>query len=104
MKNNPTHTIPTNLAAHIVITEEWMLTAPCNKAMQDNANINAGFRPTESSSDPNAGEITISVSAAHADMMDKVDVARSVPSLAMRAGAGENVTRAKDSTRKKDDD
>jgi hypothetical protein len=54
--------------------------------------------------DPNAGDMMISVSAALADKIDKVDVARSVPISATRAGAGENATRAKDRTIKKDDD
>jgi hypothetical protein len=58
----------------------------------------------ESSRPPNAGEMIISVNAAHAAIMDKVDVARSDPISAMRTGAGENPTKDADKTMKKDAD
>lgn len=81
-----------------------MPTNPCTKAMQDSAKMIAGFRPIESNKDPNAGEIIISVNAAHAAIVDRVDVARSDPISAMRAGAGEKATKVEDKVKKKDDD
>mmetsp|Transcript_12903 Transcript_12903/g.18841 ORF Transcript_12903/g.18841 Transcript_12903/m.18841 type:complete len:153 (-) Transcript_12903:257-715(-) len=104
MKNKPTHDIPTNLAMQMVTTDEWRLTAPFANPIESNVNINAGFRPTESKRDPRVGEIIISVRAAHADSIDSVDVARSDPSSAMRAGAGENATTAVARTMRKFDD
>jgi hypothetical protein len=88
----------------IVNTDEWRLTAPLTNPMESNVNINAGFRPMESSKDPKVGEMNICVSAAHADKIDNVDVARSDPSSAMRAGAGENPTMVKERTMRKEDD
>lgn len=64
--------------------------------------MSAGFRPMESNRPPTAGEIMISVNAAHAAIMDNVDVARSAPISAMRTGAGENATKDADRTMKKD--
>jgi hypothetical protein len=86
------------------MTEGWIETAPFAIAIDSIVKIKAGFLPIESSMEPNAGDMIISVSPALADKMDKVDVARSIPISAMRAGAGENATRATDSTIKKDDD
>lgn len=93
-----------NLATQIVSTDEWMLTAPFTNPIEINANINAGLRPVESNSDPKTGEMIISVRAEHALRMDSVDVARSDPISAIRAGAGENATIANDRTIRKDDD
>jgi len=86
------------------MTEGWIETAPFATVIANRVNIKAGFRPKESSMDPNAGDIMISSSAALAAKIDKVDVARSVPISAMRAGAGANATRANARTIKKDDD
>lgn len=71
--------------------------------MQNSAHMNAGFRPVESRRDPTAGDTKISVSAAHAAMMDNVDVARSDPISATRARAGEKETKALHTMYKKDD-
>jgi hypothetical protein len=57
----------------------------------------------ESSRDPSAGEITISVNAAPAAIADNVDVARSDPISAMRADTGEKTTMDMDKTIKKFD-
>jgi hypothetical protein len=58
----------------------------------------------ESITDPTTGDSKISTRAATAANTDKVDVARSAPSLAMSAGAGEKDTRATVSTSRKEDD
>lgn len=101
--NDPKASDLTNLDTQIVITDGFIATSPCTKATIDIADMNAGFRPMESNRDPTAGEIIISVSAALAARVDKVDVARSDPIASMRAGAGENATKAEDATVKKDD-
>jgi hypothetical protein len=58
----------------------------------------------ESITDPNTGDSKISTRAEPAANTDKIDVARSAPSLAMSAGAGEKATRAPASTSIKEDD
>ena len=104
IKNRPTHSIPTNFAVQIVTTEGWIDTAPFARAIANRVKTKAGFRPIESSMEPNADDIIISVSPALADKIDKVDVARSIPISAMRAGAGENPTRATERMIKKEED
>mmetsp|Transcript_15899 Transcript_15899/g.36810 ORF Transcript_15899/g.36810 Transcript_15899/m.36810 type:complete len:239 (-) Transcript_15899:133-849(-) len=102
--NDAKEIMATNFATQIVSTDEWILTSPCTKAMHDIVNISAGFRPIESSKDPKAGEIIISVNAAQAAIIDSVDVARSDPISAIRAGAGEKATRVVDKRDRNEDD
>ena len=56
----------------------------------------------ESSNDPSAGMVMISVNAEVAARMDRVDVARSDPIASISAGAGEKETNADDATVKKE--
>lgn len=92
-----------NLDAQIAITDGFNATTPLTNAMAATEYINAGFRPMESSNDPSAGMVMISVNAEVAARMDRVDVARSDPIASISAGAGEKETKADDATVKKDE-
>ena len=100
---SPMDSVLTNLDAQIAMTDGLNATIPWISAIIDTAQMNAGFRPIESSKDPKAGEIIISVSAAVDPSMDNVDVARSDPIASMRNGAGEKATKDEATIVRKDD-
>jgi hypothetical protein len=104
IKNKPTHNDPTNFDVQIVNTDGFKDTAPFASVNNDRVHSKADFLPTASSKEPNAGDRIISANAAPADMIDRIEVARSAPIFCTRAGAGENATKATERMIKKEDD
>jgi hypothetical protein len=93
------------LAKHIHIMQDgFTATSPFARESATTAPAIIGFRPMESITEPNTGDKKISTRAEPAANTDKIDVARSAPSLAMSAGAGEKATRAPARTSMKEDD
>uniref|UniRef100_A0A7S0GAM0 Uncharacterized protein n=1 Tax=Proboscia inermis TaxID=420281 RepID=A0A7S0GAM0_9STRA len=87
-KKKPTPRVVINLDAQINRVVGWIATMQFEAVMQINAIDNNGFRPKESKIDPTKGESIICTAAPADEIMDNVRVARSVPIVFMRAGAG----------------
>mmetsp|Transcript_7430 Transcript_7430/g.11176 ORF Transcript_7430/g.11176 Transcript_7430/m.11176 type:complete len:95 (+) Transcript_7430:1230-1514(+) len=83
---------------------EWLnTTTPLVRAMARTVRRKGIFLPVESSILPIAGENKISHTAALETSADNNDVARVVPIISMRAGAGEKVVMIKETTTKKEE-
>lgn len=91
-----------NLDAQINRVVGWIATMQFDAVMQINTLDNNGFRPKESKIDPTKGDSIICTAAPADEIMDNVCVARSVPMVLMRAGAGESEMMALLRTRRND--